>query len=470
MMIRGVAMKSSMTEEDASSSDFEVDFDQNLHILVKDLLSALKLWLEPLFCVLTYRSLQSQPNDHIFLASLFDEIVVNSIESAESHLRYIRQYVQSIVEICYKSASSESSVSEFCNFCEFQIDQLNSIKKQFRRRLLNSRRDIFDIDTEKICRQLDLIIQISFSRIEKLAKAFLIGRVDQIKALYNKFFSIADPAKFEQTKKAWISLKELDNSIPQLIEKIASNLKFKDYLENRGWALDDSDAKKLYSSCATINDLYIFKELKEKRVNDALEKLREGIGREIQLFMNLWTNVETATNKLFSLGIRRSLDKPNSTRNDGDFPASISDEQVETSLNYIIKHISSASDIANIISKKIEILESVPRMEEMRNIWTLMKSRSTLVNILMSLRMNLRRWKTLSIFSVDIEEIERDGKEFTDAMKNSDLLSSWLVRSSLYALELFIERDLPIIKSLKNPILQVIITSFLNLGMALGFY
>lgn len=451
---------------------YSVVFENDLQLLRSELINSLKRWIDPLECILPSKVFRSQPVDFRYVESLYTDMVSESLILLDDYLKQINDYVLNALEICYKRPDEGLSVGDYCAFCDSQIEQIRKIERIFRRKLINTKRGIFNVNISKVCECIDFAIKSSLEQQEIRTKEYLKNRVLLIHNSYNRFFTIGEPAKFEQTKKASVMVKELENSIPWLIDQINGNIQMKAYLDNKLWILEDLDAEQFYTSCTRLEELCSFKDFKREQVSIALEKLRLGIGREIQMFMTLWSNVETAMNKLFTL-------KSSKTKTPliviGDISEeklqsqTISEEQIVSSLSYIIKHISKAAEIANIISKKIELLGNVPGTEEMGPLWTLLKSRTILVQGLMMSRTKLSEWMEKPLYSVEVAEIEREATEFISVMKASDLSECWLVESSRVTLETFLQRDLSMIKSLKNPILQVLFY-FLILGMALGIY
>ena len=442
--------------------DYKIVFKENMHLLGAQLLKNLKRWTQPIECVLPDKVFEAQPADFRCIEALYTEMISEHLSNLDAYLLKLNATVLPTLEICYKTPIEGLVAQEYFDFCDSQFEQLKKIGSGFRRKLINTNRGIFMVNISHVSNSIDYAIKKSQNLQEIRTKDYLNARVRNLLSSYDRFFSIVEPNKFEQTKKASFMVKDLERSIPNIIDQINDNLLIKAYLDSKLWSLEDTEVEKFYSSCTGLSKLYSFMDLKKKQVIDSLEKLRQGIGREIQMFMNLWTNVETAMNKLFSSPTPKIptilIGGPvEVVKHQADF---LSEEQIVTSLNYIIKHISNAADIANIISKKVDLLENVPGTEEMRRIWTLMKSRNILVQVLMVSRNKLRDWMEKPLYSIDVDEIEKEGAKFITIFDQSDLCDCWLVSSSRGTLESFLGRDLPVIKSLKNPILQVNVSHF----------
>lgn len=441
--------------------DYKVVFDKSLQLLQPNLIMSLKRWTNPLECILPYKVFQSQPADFRYLDSLYSEIISESLFLINSYNSNINDYVLDCIRICSESPSQDCSVSDFCAFCDYQTEEINKIQNGYRRKLVDTKKGIFDINMSNVSQSIEFALKSSLVHQEMLAKEFLNNRVLDIHKSFDLFFTIADPVKFEQTQKASLMVKDLERAIPDLIAHIDGNMKMKAFIDSRLWILDNDDVEKYYSSCTRLEKLYIFRDLKKKQVLNAIENLRLGIGREIQMFMTLWRNVETAMNKLFISSSNQPKTPIILVDGVSESPKVqvqiLSDDQILSSLKYVIKHILNAADIANIISKKIELLEEVPGTEEMEVIWKLMKDRTFLVQVLLASRNKLEEWMSKPVKSLEVDEIVREAKKFIKVLQDSDLRECWLVSGTAERLETFLTRDLSTVKSLKNPILQVCI-------------
>jgi hypothetical protein len=294
----------------------------------------------------------------------------------------------------------------------------------------------------------------------------LRAQIEVLNARFADVFKLPEPVSFEQTKNAANALKDISASIPEIQRKIACNFRIYLFIHEHAWTQDDLVIEDLFSATQSLTKLDDFIDLRSKQVKAAFDKLRNNIGREIEMFMSLWTGVETAMAKLFThqpkpghekdlTDARISKSREKRSTIDGMLTDLSNDESVMTSLTYIIRHISNAADIANVISKKIDVLENVPRTDEMRRIWTFMKSRHVLVQTLMKTRQKLRDWRSKPISSVDLDECEREGKSFLQVLNETDLLNCFLVQSSRRSLQNFVDKEISMIREMKNPIFQV---------------
>ena len=442
--------------------DYQVVLDNNVQLLRFNFLKSLNRWTCPLESILPYKVFQAQPEDFCYLESLYSDMISESFSLIDSCNEKINDYVLEILEICYKSANQDFSVSDFCDFCQHQMEQLKKIESTFTRKLVNTRKGIFDVNISNVSHSIAFAIKSAKVQQEMRAKEYLNNRVLDIHKSYDHFFTIVEPVKFEQTQKASLMVKELERTIPLLIDQINGNISIKAFLDSKLWLLNDDDVEKYYTSCTRLEELFRFRDFKKGQVKDALDKLELGIGREIQMFMTLWRNVEGAMSKLFTSNKTPIIVVGKETHGEP-----ISNDQICNSLTWIIKHISKTAEIANIISKKIDLLESVPGTEEMKSIWKLMKDRTLLVQVLLNSRTKLDEWMDKPLHSLQVDEIESECNKFIQVLHESDLAECWLVSSSRERLTFFLNRDLSIIKSLKSPILQVnIITYFRNgIGM-----
>ena len=447
---------------------YDIVLDHDLAEEKGRLQNSLMGWLNIVDCILPHGVIESTPQDYRFLETLFLDTITDGIESNMVLLQEIRTKIVTLIEKGTKPLPRAVSVEDYLLACQSQLNDLETLHRQASRKMKWMRRGIFEVELDTLSASIQQLVSAARLHVQRLSVTFLNERVQLLTEKYDAFFRLPEPVTFEQTKNSAIVLQDMKAALPALHKQIEQNLKMKTFMDNQRWIQEDNDTMKLFESCVTIQKLEAFIDLRSQQVAAAFEKLRLNIGREIEMFMTLWNNVETAMSKLFAQPNRGNnaqspiKDSSDSSQKSKDRRSSdlismdsFSEEYIVSSLNYIIRHISNAADIANVISKKIDVLENVPRTEEMKKIWSYMKLRSVLVQALMKARQRLREWRSKAVVLLDLEEIGRESKVFLQVMTDTDLVDCSLVKNSRNDLQTFLKCELPLIKVLKTPIFQV---------------
>lgn len=447
--------------------NFQVAFDNDLAAQYEVLETCFLGWLEDIECQLPAETFHSSPSDVGFLETLFTDTMTDSVSLTMDLLSDARSTFAEYILRLRRVEAENLDVQTYLDNRQTQLNILDSLEKYATIRSPILRRGIFEVTFDVLLASIGQVVGMGRLILQEQCSDYLVSNIESLNARFAEYLKLPEPVTFEQTKNASNALKTISNSIPNIEAKIYSNFQIFVFVHEHSWLLDDLVVEDLFAATQSLVQLGAFIELRSTQVKAAFDKLRNNIGREIEMFMSLWTGVESAMTKLFTQQPKQAHEKEitenmaskaKEKRSTIDsLPTDLStEESVMAALNYIIRHISNAADIANVISKKIDVLDNVPRTEEMRQIWSFMKSRNVLVQTLMKTRQKLRDWRTKPILTVDVGECERESKAYLQVLTDTDLIKSFLVQSSRKTLQDFVQKEIPMIQELKNSIFQVI--------------
>jgi hypothetical protein len=446
--------------------NFQVAFDNDLAAQYEVLETCFLGWLEDIECQLPAETFHSSPSDVGFLETLFTDTMTDSVSLTMDLLSDARSAFAEYILRLNRVEAENVDVSRYLDDRQSQLNILDSLEKYATKRSTILRRGIFEVTFDVLLSSIEQVVGMGRLILQQQCSDYLIANIESLNTRFAEYFKLPEPVTFEQTKNASIALKTMTSTIPEIEAKIYSNFRIYVFVHDHSWLQDDLVVEDLFAATQSLVQLVAFIELRSTQVKAAFDKLRNNIGREIEMFMSLWTGVESAMTKLFTQQPKQAHEKELSDSTAAkskerrgtieSLPTDLStEESVMAALNYIIRHISNAADIANVISKKIDVLDNVPRTEEMRKIWSFMKSRSILVQTLMKTRQKLRDWRTKPIMVVDVSECEHESKAYLQVLTDTDLIKSFLVQNSRKTLQDFVQKEIPMIREMKNPIFQV---------------
>jgi hypothetical protein len=361
----------------------------------------------------------------------------------------------------------DNDVPEYLKFCDDRIVEISKLEKLILKTPSGMACGLFHIYLDNFLKSVRRVCGWARIKVQRGCLSYLQHRVQSLNAMYSAILSLPEPSAFEKTKKTAETLIVIKSQIPDIESRILNNMTLKNFIESQHWEVLDDDCYSFYRSCTYINQIREFISLREEQVKETYEILRQTIGKEINTFFSLWATVESAMDKLFVRPRRRSSALHDKKPVSKPLISTIDESKTDAALAYILKHISNCVDIAQVLSKKIECLENVPKEEELKRIWHFMTERKTIIHQLIFAKKQLKEWRSIRLLSLNVTDAMESASNYMKIFMETDLIYCTVVKNVRMNIQQFLEIEAPFILQLQNSIFQVDFP-FINFRIGIG--
>ncbi|KAJ3292987.1 Dynein heavy chain 7, axonemal [Borealophlyctis nickersoniae] len=419
----------------------DIEFNYAVDDVVPAVTAGLLGWLYPVECALPDGALVSTPADHRFIETLFTELVKDGGEACKRYLKDIKNTLSPRIISGSSILPMGENAKEYVDDLERVLEDIKYVHDHALWLSPQTERGIFEIDARGLISSVRHWAELARHRLLSTAVSNFTSQIATIITTCETYFSLPVAVTFEQARTAKSVIREMRAAMPDIERRSEHIRRTKEFFDAHSLSLEDDCVAKYYRAYILRDRMQTFLEEREDQLQRLVATLGVTLEREMEMFSELWKEVEANLEKLFT---QQPLTKKHPE----------TERTPPTGLGNILKHISNALDIATLIIQKAECIENFDRARMLQDLCAFMESRKQMVTGLINLRHNLEEWRSKPFSKVNVETVSHSAQDILNAIEASNLLFSPVVVDARKELRLFMDAELPVLRVLTNPKLR----------------